>query len=242
MKTLRSVFGSDGDLRAAALVCLMAALGANQAAAVTDENPYPAMSPIGQYRMATADEIALAKSAAPAPVAEHAEVLVLGEHGYETAVKGTNGFVCWVGRAWDMGFDNPEFWNPKIRAPECDNAVMARSVDPHFLTRTTWVLAGVSKAGMQQREAAAWASGKYQAPEPGAMSYMLAKGGYITDAAGHWHPHVMFLTSRSDDAAWGANLPGSPVAADSINIEKTSIFMVIVGNWSDGTPAPFHSH
>lgn len=242
MKTLRSVSGSDGGLGAATLACLMAAAGANQAAAAGDENLYPAMAPIGQYRMVSADEIVLAKSAAPTSVAEHAEVLVLGEHGYETAVKGSNGFVCYVGRSWDMGFGNPEFWNPKIRAPECDNAVMARSVDPHFLTRTEWVLAGVSKTEMQQREAAAWASGKYKAPEFGGMSYMLAKGGYINDAVTHWHPHVMFLTPRTDDAAWGANLPGSPVVSDSINIEKTSIFMVIVGNWSDGTPAPIHGH
>lgn len=215
-------------------------MGASQVTTAADANPYPAMAPIGQYRMARADEIALAKSAAPASVAQHAEVLVLGEHGYETAVKGTNGFVCYVGRSWDMSFDNPEFWNPKIRAAECDNAIMARSADPQIYTRTEWVLAGVSKAEMQKRDAAAWASGKYKAPEPGEMSYMLAKGGYINDAAGHWHPHVMFLTPRTDDAAWGANLPDSPVFADSINVEKSTIFFVVVANWSDGTPAPRH--
>lgn len=228
-------------LRAALLVCLIAPMGANQVATAADSSRYPALAPIGQYRMATADEIALAKSAAAASVAEHAEVLVLGEHGYETAVRGTNGFVCLVGRSWDMAFDNPEFWNPKIRAPECDNAVSARSVLPRFLTRTEWVVAGVSKAEMQKREVAAWAAGKFKVPEPGAMCYMMAKGGYINDAVGHWHPHVMFYAPRTDDAAWGANLPGSPVAADSTNVEKTSIFMVIVGNWSDGTPAPMHS-
>ena len=206
MKTRRSTFGSGGGLRAA-LVCLIATMGANPIATAADANLYPAMAPIDQYRMARVDEIALAKSAAPASVAEHAEVLVLGEHGYETAVKGTNGFVCYVGRSWDMGDDNPEFWNPRIRSADCLNAVAARSVLPHFLTRAEWVLAGVSKAEIQKREAAAWAAGKYQAPEPGAMCYMMAKGGYINDAAGHWHPHVMFLTPRTDDAAWAPTCP-----------------------------------
>jgi hypothetical protein len=50
----------------------------------------------------------------------------------------------------------------------------------------------------------------------------------------------MFLTPRTDDAAWGANLPDSPVFADSINVEKSTIFFVVVANWSDGTPAPRH--
>ena len=241
MRTLRSVCGSDGVVRAAALASLLATMGANQVAGA-DANSYPGMAPIDQYRMARADEIALAKSAAPGSVAEHAEVLVLGGRGYETAVEGTNGFVCYVGRSWDMSFDNPEFWNPKVRSADCVNAVAARSVLPHFLARTEWVLAGVSKAEMQKREASAWAAGKYKAPEPGAMCYMMAKGGYINDAVGPWHPHVMFLTPRTAEEAWGANLPDSPVAADSTNVENTTIFAVIVGNWSDGTPAPIHRH
>ena len=43
-------------------------------------------------------EIALAKSVAPDSIAKDATVLVLTRTGYETAVKGTNGFVCYVGR------------------------------------------------------------------------------------------------------------------------------------------------
>ena len=231
---------AEGELMKT-LACLIVTMGAIQTATAADANPYAAMAPIDQYRMARADEIALARSAAPASVAEHAEVLVLGDHGFEVAVKGTNGFVCSVGRSWDMGFDNPEFWNPKIRSAMCNNAVAAHSVLPRFLTRAEWVVAGVSKGEIQKREAAAWASGKYQAPESGAMCYMMAKGARINDAVGHWHPHVMFYLPRTDDAAWGANQTDSPVAADSTNFEHTSIFMVIVGNWSDGTPAPIHS-
>src|SRR5262249_55066256 len=85
------------------LLCLTGSAFAN------GQNPSPAMADIRQYRMSKADEIALAKSAAPASIADHAEVLVLGDHGYETAVKGTNGFVCLVGRSWDHGFASSQF-------------------------------------------------------------------------------------------------------------------------------------
>jgi hypothetical protein len=40
---------------------------------------------------------------------------VLDGHGYQTAVKGHNGFVCAVQRSWTAGLDDPELWNPKLR-------------------------------------------------------------------------------------------------------------------------------
>ncbi|MGH9422374.1 MAG: hypothetical protein ACRD3J_20525 [Thermoanaerobaculia bacterium] len=70
-----------------------------------DATPYAVMAPIAEYRIAEAkDEIALARTAAPPSISDHATVLVLGTHGYETAVKGENGFVCFVERSWDAGF------------------------------------------------------------------------------------------------------------------------------------------
>jgi hypothetical protein len=73
---------------------------------------YPAMAPIAQYRISGRDdEIALARSAAPPSISVDADVLVLGDRGYVTAVKGKNGFICFVERSWDAGFDDPQFWN-----------------------------------------------------------------------------------------------------------------------------------
>src|SRR5215469_13922434 len=89
---------------------------------------YPEMAPVEQYRIANReDEIALARSAAPPSISGDAQVLVLGNHGYETAVKGKNGFVCFVERSWAAGFDDREFWNPKLRAPNCFNRAAAIS-------------------------------------------------------------------------------------------------------------------
>jgi hypothetical protein len=71
-------------------------------------------------------EIALARSAAPESISRDAEVLVLGRHGFDAAVKGKNGFGCIVERSWASAPD-PDFWNPKVRTPICFNAAAARS-------------------------------------------------------------------------------------------------------------------
>src|SRR6478672_1086103 len=121
-----------------ALAFLVASAGRAHA-----QSPYPTMAPIEQYRMASqADEVALARSAAPAAISDDAEVLVLASRGYETAAKGKNGFVCIVERAWANEYDDADFWNPKIRGPICFNAAAARSVLPGYLRRTEWALAG----------------------------------------------------------------------------------------------------
>jgi hypothetical protein len=242
MMMWRSMMRGGRGAVAVALGLLTAAIAWGHVVAASDD-PYPTMAPVSHYLIASrAEEIGLARSAAPASIADHANVLALGAHGYETAVKGTNGFVCIVGRSWDVSFANPQFWNPKIRAPECFNVTSARSVLPRYLTRTERVLAGVSKSEMQKREAADRAAGTLKPPEPGAMCYMLSKGGYLNDAAGGpWHPHVMYFAPRTDDAAWGANLPGSPIASDSASYDETTIFFVVVPKWSDGTPAPLHN-
>lgn len=226
---------------AVALGLLTAAIARRPVVAAGDD-PYPTMAPVSKYLIASrAEEIGLARSAAPPSIADHASVLALSAHGYETAVKGTNGFVCIVGRSWDMSFASPQFWNPKVRTPECFNATSARSVLPRYLTRTERVLAGMSKPDMQKREAADRAAGTLKGPEPGSVCYILSKDGYINDAAaGPWHPHVMYFAPRTDDAAWGANLPDSPIASDSTSYDETTIFFVVVPNWSDGTPAPLH--
>ena len=118
--------------------------------------PYPSMAPLDQYLMEDrGSEIALARSAAPESISRDAEVLVLGRHGYETAIKGTNGFVCMVERSWTAPIDDPGFWNPKGRAPICLNAPAARSYLPRTIKKTDLILAGRTKAQMVEAIAAA---------------------------------------------------------------------------------------
>jgi len=223
----------------AAIAALLALSLGGSVQAQAAKASYPSMAPIAQYRIASqAEEIALARSAAPPSISNDAEVLTLGARGYETAVKGKNGFVCIVERAWASDFEDAEFWNPRLRAPICFNPASVRSVLPTFLKRTEWVLAGAAKAEMVERTKAAIAAKQTAEPEVGAMCYMMSKGGYLSDAAGgHWHPHLMFFLPRSEAAAWGANLPGSPVMGGGGGLEPGTVFFTLVPNWSDGTPA-----
>jgi hypothetical protein len=198
---------------------------------------YPSMAPLEQYRAGSqADEIALARSAAPAPIASGAEVMTLGAQGYETAVKGSNGFVCLVQRSWASGFDDPEFWNARERSPICFNPASVRSVMPAYLTRTQWVLAGASKDEIIARTKAAIAAKEIAAPEVGAMAYMMSKNQYLNDAGVHWHPHLMLFLPPTAPAEWGANVQGGAVMGGG-GPEPVTVFFVPLPKWSDGTPA-----
>ena len=206
----------------------------------TKPTPYPVMAPAEQYRIANVqDEIALARSAAPASISSDAEILVLGRRGFETAVKGTNGFVCLVERSWDAGFDDPGFWNPKIRGPDCLNPAAVRSVLPQFLARAEWALAGSGKPQIIEKTRAALAGGRFTAPEPGSLSYMLSKQGYLgDDAGGPWLPHLMFFLPHGQTQTWGAGLEGSPILGTDGGPFELTVVLVPVRRWSDGSPAP----
>lgn len=211
---------------------------------------YPSMAPLDQYLMADRiAEIALARSAAPPSISGEAKVVVLGPHGYETAVEGKNGFVCIVERAWMNPFDSPEFWNPKNRSPICLNPPAARTVLPLTLMRTKLILAGKSKDEVKESIKAAIKKKELPELEPGAMSYMMSKDAYLTDKGGHNMAHLMFYTPLG--TVWGANVvdssngvserfPGSPLLlAPSYkgNPEPIDMFLMGTGVWSDGTPA-----
>ena len=218
----------------------MAMAAADASPAQKMPHAYPAMAPLSQYLMADRNaEIALARSAAPKAISADATVLVLGPHGYVTAVKGKNGFVCLVDRGWTAQFDFPEFWNPKLRGPMCLNPQAARSILPITFKRTELALAGRSRDQIREGMKAALASKELPSLEPGAMCYMMSKQGYLNDDVGHWMPHLMFYVPR--DADWGADQPGSPVMLNPQfhdGPEPIKVFMVPAGKWSDGTPAP----
>ncbi len=220
------------------MIALVFALSAGWRGRAQDAKaPYPHMAPLDQYLMERNAEIALARSAAPASISGDADVMVLGRHGYETAVKGKNGFVCMVERGWMAGADDPQFWNPKVRGPVCYNAPAARFTVPVDIKKTESVLAGRSGAEMAEDIKTALDKKELPALEPGAMCYMMSKRGYLNDAGGHWHPHLMFLVPSTDAAAWGANLDGSPILALEDHLDRYTLFLVPIGKWSDGTPA-----
>jgi len=220
--------------------------------AAAQSDPYPKMAPVDQYLMESAAEIQLARSAAPDSISRDAKILVLGRQGYETAVEGKNGFVCWVGRSWTAAFDWPEFWNPKVRAADCMNPQAARSIVPIALLRSRMVMAGRTKADIVSALKAAFENKQLPELESGAMDYMMSKSSYLTDEDGHNMPHLMFFTVGVDAKDWGSGAAGSPVmsapywffspkeASQMKGLPPILVFLVPVANWSDGTPADKH--
>ena len=222
---------------AATVVLALVLSAAWPVSAQSAKTSYPSMAPVEQYMMASREaEIALARSAAPESISGDAEVLVLGSHAYETAAKGKNGFVCMVLRSWTAGIDDPDFWNPEVRAPICFNAPAARTYVPFVTKKTEWILAGRSKAEMFESVKASLDKGELPTQEIGAMCYMLSKDGYLGDPVQHWHPHVMFFLPQMKAEAWGAGLKGSPILAGLDPEDRLTVFLIPVGKWSDGTP------
>jgi hypothetical protein len=163
--------------------------------AIAQSDKYSKMAPVGQYLMERNAEILLARSAAPDSISSDATILVLGRQGYETAVRGKNGFVCMVERSWMEAFDLPEFWNPKVRGAECLNRQAARSILPIADLRTRLVMVGHSKAQIVSAIKAAFEKKQLPDLENGAMAFMMSKSAYLFDAGDHNGPHVMFFTS-----------------------------------------------
>jgi hypothetical protein len=211
------------------------------ARAQVEKPSYPAMAPLEQYLIQDQNaEIALARSAAPASVSDAAEVMVLRRDGYTTAAKGSNGFVCIVERSWANTTDDPQFWNPKVRAPHCFNAAAARAVLPLYLIKSKLVLAGKQRTEIAAGVASA--VNKNESPVPGMMVYMMSKQQYLNDDGMSWHPHLMFFVSGDAEKSWGANLPGSPVMAAYDPEQRVTTFFVLAAEWSDGTPGPPIKH
>jgi hypothetical protein len=233
------------NCRAIALTLVVCALSQQRTTAQQRGASAEKMAPIEQYLIADRNsEIALARSAAPKAISGDATILVLTRSGYETTVKGKNGFVCLVDRNWQAPFALPNFWNAKVRAPICYNPQAVRSVVPVIQKRTEWALAGLSKAEIMARVKTAFEKKELGPPEPGAMAYMMSKQQYLDDVDPQFRPHLMFyMTSRINGADWGANLPQSPVMLGPEKLpdgarEPLTVFVVPVGQWSDGSDAP----
>lgn len=237
---------------ALALVSLLGIPASTRAQAA--ERPYPKMLPLAQYLMERDAAIALARSAAPQGISKDASVLVLTPKGWETAVQGTNGFVCMAGPAWTASIDFYDVWSPKQRGAICLNPAAVRSILPIFRKLTQMTLAGVTSvdgrvAGIQE----AYAKKEIPPVEPGAMSYMMSRDAYLSHLGMHNLCHVMFFLPIKDPAELNANDSDAPISSTSMwfsdpdkpdsprnkELPPLRVVPIEVPYWSDGTPA-FH--
>src|SRR5215831_19173923 len=155
-------------------VCVLLA-----AAALVGASGNQTMPPLSQYLMNPQAEIALARTAAPLSISNHATMMILTAHGYTVAVKGRNGFTCLVERA----LGRPMVWSVKIQDPTCYNAAASRTVLLYTLKRTALALSGETEGQIEQTMSGAIATKALPAAAPDSIAYMMSKEQYIDDKA-----------------------------------------------------------
>jgi hypothetical protein len=161
-------------------------------------------------RLPVAEEIALARSAAPAAVSAEATVLVLeeGAKRWVVGAEGTNGVTCYVSRTW-----------PGSLEPHCFDPEGSRTILPIHLKTAEMGHAGASEEEIEREIATGVAAGHYRYPARPAMSYMLSSGQKLVsddgEAVGTWKPHLMIYWPGLTKADLGGTGEG-PLLGDSM--------------------------
>jgi len=176
-------------------------------------------SPLSEYLMPRVDEIALAKSAAPQAISDHATIMVFTASGYQTVHEGDNGFVCMVMRGFTGA---PTFtpvqvrtfitYDPKTRAPICLNPAAVRTVLPYYELRTKLGLEGKTPEQIAAGVEAAYAKGEIPKRTEISFAYMWSAD-QVLGPAGHWHPHMMVYLPYYENAMLGNNDPAGHLPA-----------------------------
>jgi hypothetical protein len=192
---------------------LLAALSTFSTALGAQQSKYP---PIDRYLMPRDAEVALARSAAPPSISDHATIKVLTRSGFEVVHQGDNGAVCMVMR----GFSAPTYtpapfrdlvYDATVRAPICFTAPAAKVAMPYYELRTTLALSGKSPEEIATAIHEAYANGKLPHRDGVTMAYMWSAHQHLASGINAWHPHMMLFAPKYDNAMVGGNAFGSPL-------------------------------
>jgi hypothetical protein len=194
---------------------LFVLIGFAAISAKAQEASYPALS---EYLMDRGAEIALAKSAAPDNVSDHATIKVFTASGFQTAIEGDNGFVCMVMR----GFTGAPTFTPvqvrayinydaKTRAPICLDPLASRTLLPYYELRTKLGLEGKKAEQIAERVQVAYAKGQIPKRPEVCFAYMWSAD-QVLGPVGHWHPHIMVYLPNYTSLL-GTNHPQNPLPA-----------------------------
>ena len=139
-----------------------------------------------------AQEIALARSAAPAEVSGAATVLVWDGDDFDVAERGANGVTCYVARSWVHSLE-----------PHCFDVEGSETILPIHILELRLQVEGMDEAAIDAEIERRIASGALRLPARPVMSYMMSAGQQLIGddgtPVGAWRPHLMiyypYLTS-----------------------------------------------
>jgi len=147
-------------------------------------------------------QIRIAKLAAPKEITDHADIYVLGEHGYELAKRGDNGLSCMIERE-----------KPDTMEPECYDAEGTRTTVRVRLYEEQQRANGVSEQEIERSVKAGYRSGKFKPPSKPGIVYMLSDYNYVlnpeTGKTIHFPGHLMFYAPYATEKTVGSG-EGAP--------------------------------
>ncbi len=152
-----------------------------------------------------ANEIALARSAAPPEVSADASVYVLEPGGYVLAEQGSNGVSCFVDRS-----------QPAAIEPHCFDPEGSRTILPIRFAEAELRAQGRTREEIRAAVREGIESGRFVLPSRPVMSYMLSSAQELYNdegrAVGAWRPHLMIYVPWLENADIGVTGTPSAVA------------------------------
>lgn len=172
-----------------------------------------------------AQEVALARSAAPAAISAAASVWVLADAGYRLAAQGSNGVGCLVSRSWIAAIE-----------PVCYDPEGSRTIMRMEMRRTELLHAGRSVADAEQVLASELASGTIPRPTRVVVSWMQSAAQQLVSddgrPVGAWRPHLMLYAPDFTPADLGLS---SGVTAGGITIvdggSAKAMLLIVAGEF-----------
>ena len=166
-----------------------------------------------------AEEMALARSAAPPSVSDSAAVWVFTDSGYVLASRGDGSAACYVSRSW-----------PRSIEPHCFDAEGATTIMKIHMREVELLHRGATPSQADAEVGAAIMNGSLSLPRRPVMSWMMSsEQSLISDTgqpAGRWRPHVMIYhaylpaMARSDITAGIVSAAGTPTSSIMIVVPE----------------------
>jgi hypothetical protein len=194
------------------------------AALAAQKNP---QLPVPPVELSRADQIRIAKSAAPEDLSKNAKVWVLENGHYIVAVQGTSGMGCTIIRT-----------RPNELTPQCGDAEADATILTIYRFWTEQRLAGKTQDEIKAEVKSRLTSGQLRAPQHPALIYMTSSVQVISDPNGenrtHFIPHLMIFYPNMQKKAMEipeSNSMDVPILADEDS--PMSQLVVVLRDWTE---------